>query len=129
MQAKSQLFACILGLTAGGSEIRCFLVLQRTHVNRPGLAAVLWIRLSAIGDLLTLFKGLKSVCLDSGKMYEYIVAALIVRDEAKAFVCVKPLYCTIIHNWHLLKYTFPAQNQKITCFCKPLQYTMTYKNM
>jgi hypothetical protein len=36
-------------------------------------------------------------------MYEYVLAALVVGNEAEALICVKPFYCTFAHVRYLLK--------------------------
>ena len=52
---------------------------------------------------LALIQSLETVRNDSGEMYEYILAALVVGNEAEALICVKPFYCTFAHVRYLLK--------------------------
>lgn len=46
-------------------------------------------------DALTFLKGLESIALDGTKMNEYILSTFDF-DEPKTFVCVKPLYNTLV---------------------------------
>lgn len=50
---------------------------------------------------LTFIKGLEPVLLDSGEVYEYIVA-IFALDETEALFCVKPFYFTLFHVCFLL---------------------------
>lgn len=50
---------------------------------------------------LTFIKGLEPVLLDSGEVYEYIVA-IFALDETESFFCVKPFYFTLFHVCFLL---------------------------
>ena len=76
------------------------------NVDSSELAGILGIRLDLEGDLLTLGESSVAVCNDSGEMYENIVAALIVSDEAKTFFCVEPFDCTFHCGTSVKKFAF-----------------------
>ena len=59
--------------------------------------AVLRVGLGLKGDLLAFVQRLEAVALNCGEMYEYVLAALIVGDEAVALFCVKPFDCTVVN--------------------------------
>ena len=67
------------------------------NINCTHLAAVLRISFYVEGNLLSLIQGLEAVNHDGREMYEYIIAALIVRDEAVALLSVEPFNGTRIH--------------------------------
>ena len=71
--------------------------LEFNYVNSAKLLAVLRILLCVESNLLTLFKSLEAVTYDCGKVYEYVVAAVIVGDESVAFLRIEPLNCTVVH--------------------------------
>ena len=50
-----------------------------------------------IGDRLTFGQGLETRALYRVEMHEYVIAAIVLRDETKTFGLVKPLYCTCSH--------------------------------
>ena len=58
--------------------------LEFNYVNSAKLLAVLRILLCVESNLLALFKSLEAVAYDCGKVYEYVVAAIIVGDESVA---------------------------------------------
>lgn len=76
--------------------LRFFEKSELRDVRRTELA-VLRVSLGLKRDLLALVERLEAVALNRGEMHENILAALIVGDEAVAFFCVKPFYCTITH--------------------------------
>ena len=71
--------------------------LEFNYVNSAKLLAVLRILLCVESNLLALFKSLEAVAYDCGKVYEYVVAAIIVGDESVAFLRIEPLNCTVVH--------------------------------
>ena len=71
--------------------------LEFNYVNSAKLLAVLRILLCVESNLLALFKSLEAVAYDCGKVYEYVVAAVIVGDESVAFLRIEPLNCTVVH--------------------------------
>ena len=90
-----------------------FAILQLNYV--AGLLAA-----SAFYDLvansLTLFQSLEAFSLDSGEMYEYVLAALC-GNEAVALLRIKPLNCTLIHfgTLHIKNFGF-CVHKKIHIF-------------
>ena len=78
--------------------IRCRRQLSyNSYVGSADLAAVLMITLGVESDLLAFLKGLEAVSVDCGEVYKYLLAGGIICDEAIAFLCIKPFYCTVIH--------------------------------
>ena len=71
--------------------------LEFNYVNSAKLLAVLRILLCVESNLLALFKSLEAVAYDCGKVYEYVVAAIIVGDESVAFLRIEPLNCAVVH--------------------------------
>ena len=57
------------------------------------------------GNCLAFFKSLETLAVDSGEMYEYVLAALC-GNEAVALLRIKPLNCTLIHvgTLHIKKF-------------------------
>ena len=76
---------------------------SRNHVNCSQLCAVLGIGLGIKSNLLTLVERSESLGLNCGEMYENVIAAVIVGDEAVALLCIEPLYCTCVHFGYLHK--------------------------
>ena len=68
--------------------------LHSNDVNRSELLGILGILLGLKANLLALFTDLEAFALDSGKMYEYILAALVIADETVTLLSVEPLHCT-----------------------------------
>ena len=81
----------------GSSFNSCLFELEFNYVNSAKLLAVLRILLCVESNLLALFKSLEAVAYDCGKVYEYVVAAIIVGDESVAFLRIEPLNCTVVH--------------------------------
>ncbi len=50
-----------------------------------------------VADLLSLLEGLEPAALYSGEVHEYVLASIVWRDEAVAFVLRKPLYRSLGH--------------------------------
>ena len=74
--------------------------LERTNVRRLlALRAGLHIELNA----LIFFQRLEAVGLNLGEMRKHVFAAIIGRDEAKAFSIVEPFYDTGFHSTNSLE--------------------------
>lgn len=117
--------------------------LEFNYVNSAKLLAVLRILLCVESNLLALFKSLEAVAYDCGKVYEYVVAAIIVGDESVAFLRIEPLNCTVVHfgtsikieffrtktigNPHTSLLVFISKNSHAFVIHRIAQ--MTYKNM
>jgi hypothetical protein len=73
------------------------------------------------GNCLALFQSLEALSVDSGEMYEYILAALS-GDETITLLRIEPLNCTLIHVGTLhIKIIFDsAFIKKFTYFHRPL---------
>lgn len=82
------------GLCLCSRTVRCNYKLHSNNVYRSQLLGILRILLGLERNLLTLFKSLEAFALDCRKMYEYILAALIIANEAITLLSVEPLYCT-----------------------------------
>lgn len=85
----------------GGRIIHLQSNLRYTDIYSAQLAAVLGISLGVKRNVLTFSQRLEAITHDSRKMYEYVISAVIVCEEAIAFVCIKPFYCTVIHFGYL----------------------------
>ena len=83
--------------SAGCTRSRRFLTeaSDRLYVHGAHLAAVLRVGLDVERDLLALGEGAEAVADNAGEMYEHIVSAFVVGNEAIAFALVKPFYCTV----------------------------------
>ena len=113
--------------------------LEFNYVNSAKLLAVLRILLCVESNLLALFKSLEAVAYDCGKVYEYVVAAIIVGDESVAFLRIEPLNCTVIHFGTSINKIFRTAlnkspyisvglySRKLTCICNSFNVQMTYK--
>jgi hypothetical protein len=55
-------------------------------------------------DELTLLEALVAVALDVGEMDEDVIT-LLARDEAEALFCIKKFYCSLCHDYSILKAT------------------------
>lgn len=69
-------------------------ILHSNNIYSTKLLGILRILLGLERNLLALFKSLKAFALNSGEMYEYILAALIVANETITLLSVEPLNCT-----------------------------------
>ena len=78
------------------------------NINSTLLSAVLGIGLYIKGDLLSLVQSLETFDLNGREMNEYVVATLIVGDEAITLVRIEPLNGTRIHEKYLLAKIEPA---------------------
>lgn len=68
-----------------------------SNVGSANLAAVLRIGLGVKSNLLAFLKGLEALSIDSGEVYENLLAGCIVGDETITLLSVKPFNCTVIH--------------------------------
>ena len=84
-------------MQASGTAFLQSRLLSRLYVDSASSARVLRISFDIESNSLTLVQSLEAVSNDSGEMYEYIIATIFLRDEAIAFFCVKPFYCTFAH--------------------------------
>ena len=72
-------------------------VLERLNLlGLPALRSLYHLKLHA----LALLQAAESACLNSRKVYEYILAIL-TADKAVAFCVIEPLYCSLFHFWLL----------------------------
>lgn len=90
-------------MQASGTAFLQSRLLSRLYVDSASSARVLRISFDIESNSLTLVQSLEAVGYDSGEMYEYVLAALVVGNEAEALICVKPFYCTFAHVRYLLK--------------------------
>ena len=123
----------------GSSFNSCLFELEFNYVNSAKLLAVLRILLCVESNLLALFKSLEAVAYDCGKVYEYVVAAIIVGDESVAFLRIEPLNCTVVHFGTSINKIFRTAlnkspyisvglySRKLTCICNSFNVQMTYK--
>lgn len=74
-----------------------FAALCGADVDGAELAAVLGVGLGFEGDLLSLVEGAEAFALDGRKVDENIAAAVVVGNEAKSLVLIKPFYSTVVH--------------------------------
>jgi len=102
--------------------------LLRANVYSSGFPAVFRVCFDIESDLLSFVQSLKTIDHDSGEMNKYVLAAIVIGNKAKALVCIKPFYCTVIHIGTSKKILYSGQ-KKLTCLCKPFGEQMTYTNM
>lgn len=83
------------------------------YVSCAHLSGVFGVYFDIESNLLSLIQSFETFSLNSGKMNEYVIAAVIVCNEAKAFLRIKPLNCTLIHDRYLLFF-----NKDSDCYLK-----------
>ena len=70
-------------------------------VHGSQLSAVLGVGLGLERDLLPFLQRAETLCLDCGKVYKHIFAALIGRDKAVTFTVIEPFHSSV-HKYYLL---------------------------